>query len=66
MSEPVSRRDLLHNVVRGGVLATLGGGALFLVQRAHGQVVWQVDAARCVNSRLGDTGAEACKLCTTE
>jgi electron transport complex protein RnfB len=66
MSEPSSRRDLLHNVVRGGVLATLGGGALFLVQKAHGQVVWQVDASRCINSRLGDTGGEACKLCTTE
>src|ERR1039458_2795321 len=66
MSEPLSRRDLLHNVVRGSVLATLSGGALFLVQKAHGQVVWQVDAARCINSRLGDIGAEACKLCTTE
>src|ERR1039458_4460914 len=66
MSEPVSRRDLLHNVVRGSVLATLSGGALFLVKKANGQVVWQVDAARCINSRLGDTGAEACKLCTTE
>lgn len=66
MSEPVTRRDLWQQVVRGGVLATLGGGAIFLVQKAHGQVVWQVDASRCINSRLGDTGAEACKLCTTE
>src|ERR1035438_4708138 len=66
MSEPVSRRDVLHNVVKGSVLATFGGGALLLVQKAHGQVVWQVDASRCINSRLGDTGAEACKLCTTE
>ena len=66
MSEPVTRRELFDQVVRGSVLATFGGGAFFLVQKAHGQVVWQVDASRCVNSRLGDTGAEACKLCTTE
>ncbi len=59
----ITRRD----VVRGAVLATLGGGAAFLVQKAHGQVVWQVDASRCINSRLGDAGGvEACTLCTTE
>lgn len=56
----------MNQVVRGSVLATFAGGAIFLVQKAKGQVVWQVDASRCINSRLGDTGAEACKLCTTE
>jgi ferredoxin len=62
-----TRRDLLHQVARGSVLATFGGGAFFLVQKAHGKMVWQVDASRCTNSRLGDTiGAEACRLCTTE
>jgi len=65
-SERYTRRDLLHKAARGTVLATLGGGAAFLVQKAHGQVVWQVDATRCLNSRLGVVGVEACKLCTTE
>ena len=48
------------------MLAGLGGAAAFLVQKAHGQVVWQVDAAKCVNSRLGEVGVEVCDLCTTE
>jgi len=66
MSEHFSRRDLLHKAARGTVLATLGAGAGFLVRKAHGQVVWQVDAARCLNSRLGEVGVAACNLCTTE
>jgi Na+-translocating ferredoxin:NAD+ oxidoreductase subunit B len=66
MSGDVTRRDLLGTVARGTVLATMGGGAIFLVKKAQGQVVWQVDASRCVNSRLGEVGVEACNLCTTE
>ena len=58
----LTRRDL----VRGTVLAAMGGGALFLARKANGQVVWQVDASRCINSRLGEVGVEACNLCTTE
>jgi hypothetical protein len=27
-------------------------------------VVWQVDGAKCINSRLGEGAAEACRLCT--
>ena len=66
MSRDVTRRDLMGTVARGSVLAVMGGGAIFLVRKAQGQVVWQVDAARCVNSRLGEVGVEACNLCTTE
>jgi len=65
-SDRYTRRDLLHQAARGTVLAVLGGGAGFLVKKAHGQVVWQVDAARCLNSRLGEVGVAACNLCTTE
>jgi electron transport complex protein RnfB len=64
--KPVSRRELLAKVSRGTALAAIGGTALFLVQKANGDIVWQVNASRCVNSRLGDTGVEACTLCTTE
>ena len=56
----------MSTAVRGTVLAAMGGGAIFLVEKAHGQVVWQVDASRCINSRLGEAAAEACLLCTTE
>ena len=48
---------------RGAVLAVLGGGTAFLVRKAHGQIVWQVDAARCLNSRLGEVGVPVCNRC---
>jgi Na+-translocating ferredoxin:NAD+ oxidoreductase subunit B len=66
MSQDPTRRTVLEKVGRGTVLAALAGGAGFLVQKAQGQLVWQVDASRCINSRLGDTGVEACNLCTTK
>jgi ferredoxin len=66
MSADITRRGLLGNIARGTVLATLGGGAGFLVKKANGQVVWQVDAARCLNSRLGEVSGEGCRLCTSE
>ena len=65
MADDVSRRSLLSKVAKGAVLAGLGGAAAHLVQKSHGQLVWQVDAAKCVNSRLGEAGAEVCSLCTT-
>jgi electron transport complex protein RnfB len=66
MPDETSRRNVLTSVVRGSIVATLGGGAAFLVNKAQGQVVWQVDAARCLNSRLGEVGVEACGVCTSE
>ena len=66
MSDPITRRDAIQKVVRGTVLIGLGSTAGFLIRKADGQVVWQVDASRCVNSRLGEAGAEVCTLCTTE
>jgi len=66
MSNDVTRRDLLSRVVRGTVLAGMGGTALFLIKKANGEIVWQVNASKCLNSRLGEVGVEACNLCTTE
>ena len=66
MNQDITRRDALGKAIRGTVLAVLGGGAGFLVRKANGQVVWEVNAARCLNSRLGETGVPACNLCTTE
>jgi electron transport complex protein RnfB len=65
-TDGINRRDLLAKTTRGAVLAAMGGTALLLVKRANGEIVWQVSASRCVNSRLGETGVEACSLCTTE
>ncbi len=66
MSADLSRRDLLGNLTRGTVLLVLGGGGAFLIRKANGQVVWQVNAARCLNSALGEVSAEGCRLCTSE
>ncbi len=66
MSDHPTRRDALSRVARGTVLLGFGGTSVFLIDKADGQVVWQVDASRCVNSRLGDVGAPVCALCTTE
>ena len=66
MSGGLTRRDVLGKVARGTVLLGLGGTTGFLIKKAEGQVVWQVDASRCVNSQLGEVDVEVCGLCTTE
>jgi electron transport complex protein RnfB len=66
MSDDISRRELLTKVVRGTVLAGMGGAAVFLVKKAEGQIVWQVNPSRCLNSNLAKVDIEACNLCTTE
>ncbi len=66
MSDGLTRREVLIRVARGTVLVGFGSTAGFLIEKADGQVVWQVDASRCANSRLGEAGAEVCNLCTTE
>jgi Na+-translocating ferredoxin:NAD+ oxidoreductase subunit B len=55
-----------REVLRGTAVLGLAGAAGHLVNKAHGQILWQVDPARCLNSRLGETAVEACNLCTTE
>jgi electron transport complex protein RnfB len=66
MSEEVTRRHVLGKAVRGTVVLGLAGAAGYLVKKADGQIVWQVDAAKCINSRLGEVNVEVCGLCTTE
>ncbi len=66
MNEPVSRRDALGRVIRGAAAIGLGGGALHLIRKADGQIVWQVNAARCINSRLDEIDVEVCDLCLAE
>ena len=63
MSGNVSRRKLLDRLARGAAVAGMGGVAGFLVRKAEGQIVWQVDSLKCLNSRVGEVGVKACDLC---
>ena len=62
MSDQITRRGALAKAARGAAAVALGGTAFHLVRQAGGQVVWNVDATRCVNSRVGETGVEVCGL----
>jgi electron transport complex protein RnfB len=44
----------------------LGGAATFLTLKTKKIYAWQLDTAKCVNSRLGATGVDVCELCSTE
>jgi electron transport complex protein RnfB len=66
MSEPVSRRMTLKTLLRGAAVAGMGGAAAHLIQKAQGQVVWQIDPGMCLNSRPGEVGVKACDLCLKE
>lgn len=66
MSEPVSRRKALKRLARGAAVVGMGGTAGYLMQKAQGQIVWQIDSAKCLNSRLGEVGIKACDLCLKE
>ncbi|MBI5281985.1 MAG: 4Fe-4S binding protein [Candidatus Solibacter usitatus] len=56
----------MGRVARGAAVTGLGLSAGFLVHKAEGQVVWQIDASKCVNSRLGEVGVKVCDLCVKE
>jgi electron transport complex protein RnfB len=66
MNIKVSRRTTLKGLSRAAALFGMTGAAAFLVRKAQGQVVWQVDTARCINSRLGEVGVKVCDLCLKE
>jgi electron transport complex protein RnfB len=63
MSDSVTRRRAIGRVA---AVAGLGVTAGFLVRKAQGQIVWQIDAARCVNSRVGEVNVKVCDLCVIE
>lgn len=66
MNLKLTRRATLKGLSRAAALTGMSGLAAFLVNKAHGQMVWQVDTARCVNSRLGEVGVKVCDLCLKE
>lgn len=55
-----------RTVIRGAALAGMASTAGYLIQKAEGQVVWQIDPSKCLNSRLGEVGVKACDLCVKE
>jgi electron transport complex protein RnfB len=61
-----TRREFLGHAVRGAALVGLGGAATYLTIKANKAYAWQLDTAKCVNSRLGAVGVDVCELCSTE
>ena len=61
-----TRREFLGHAVRGATLVGLGGAATFLTLKANRIYAWQLDTAKCINSRFGATGVDVCELCSTE
>lgn len=57
---------MIQDWTRRGALAVLGGAAFYLVKNAEGQVVWQVDPAKCLNSKFGEVDVKVCNLCHSD
>ena len=53
-------------MARGAAVLGIGSTAGFLIKKAEGQIVWQIDSVKCLNSRLGELGMKACDLCVKE
>jgi Na+-translocating ferredoxin:NAD+ oxidoreductase subunit B len=66
MNEKQTRRDILRHTARAAGLLGLGGGALYLSQKAGRADVWQLNPQTCINSKLGATNVEVCQSCATE
>jgi len=66
MAEKKPRREFLGNIARGATLVGLCGTGAFLVKKTNEVYAWQLDTAKCVNSRLGATGVDVCELCASE
>jgi len=65
MNKQPTRRDVLGHAARGAGLVVLGGGAIYLTQKAGAEGVWTIDPTKCVNIRLGAVGIEVCDKCAT-
>ncbi len=66
MSRDMTRREVLGNAARGAALVGLGGTAAFLAGKAQGTYAWEIDANKCINSRLGALGVDICEACATD
>jgi len=66
MSEKKPRREFVGDIARGVTLVGLCGAGAFLARKTSDVYAWQLDAEKCVNSRLGATGVDVCELCSSE
>ncbi len=66
MSDDPTRRDVLGHAARGAALVGLGGAAVYLTTKTNQACAWQLDASKCVNSRLGATGVDVCWACAND
>jgi electron transport complex protein RnfB len=66
VSKKHTRREVLGHAARGAVLVGLGGAAGLLSFKASKAHAWEIDIAKCVNSKLGALGVEVCELCATD
>jgi Na+-translocating ferredoxin:NAD+ oxidoreductase subunit B len=65
VNHDLTRRELLGHAARGAGLLGIGGTVTYLAVKAGKNGVWQIDATKCVNCRLGAIGVEVCDKCAT-
>jgi electron transport complex protein RnfB len=61
-----TRRELMGHAARGAALLGLGGTSAVLWLKANVTYAWAIDGAKCINSKLGALGVEACQVCATD
>ncbi len=64
MNDKPTRREVLGHAVRGATLLGLGGAITYLAGKAGAEGAWRLDPDKCVNSRLGVHGKDACPACS--
>ena len=66
MRDAMTRRDVLGHAARAGAVVGLGGVTALLGIKANKTYAWEIDTARCINSKLGAVGVEVCEACATD
>lgn len=66
MKTKLTRRQMMETVARGAAFVGLGGLTGMLAMKAHATYAWAVNTTKCINSKLGAVGVQACELCATE
>jgi Na+-translocating ferredoxin:NAD+ oxidoreductase subunit B len=61
-----TRREMMGHVARGAALTGLTGVACFLSLKARRAYAWEINVAKCIDSKLGAVGVDACERCASE
>ncbi len=62
----MTRRKMMHTVARGVAGAGLIGTAGVLSFKAHRVYAWNIDTAKCIDSKLGAVEVDVCERCATD